>query len=806
MELQSRLGLHQLSRYATMNDLLFKQFGFQVLGNNIQEENTDTYPILVQCVLRESDVEIWGGFCVRAYIVKLDFQKTPGQPEMCLAILLKNKYTPDVKRLRAPFKLQAYHLQWIQDVLDEDLDGMPGGSTKEIPFIAMYDAVELSETERMTKDLISWKEMNLVQKSIMLVNSGEQDSMTEEMATTVNQSALREESHDLSPSGDAQICQEVPINTVHMNNHSEVEPFLSDLRDDSQKRRIDGQNQDAKDVLEGIIKTSGDSNVSANLENIPNAGVETKMQSEKSRNDTDLTHENIVTGNTGGQILENIREEIESTDCDNQSPMRQKSHDACQPITREISSIDGQLVQEEADLNKVLQEAHNESHGCCEDDNMKQMNKNCRNNKRSEETDNIANSDFGLLKADAEHSMEGVSDSNTAATKALDVTSELTETKEFLHSDAEGDSSNDDDASYHPEADSDSDEEYTPQTRKSNRRKAGSGKALKTRKKRKEKFQCADCGKSFRMEKRYSLHMELHKTEGPQKRRRKANVRNKCNDCGRVFRRLKEYSEHMQKHRRDAKLQRNQCRICGTHHKTLKILEAHVSSEHPGEKPFACEICRNTFLTKVGKYKHIKEIHGDSMLQCDQCDMAFRSTGALVQHKKTKHTPLELWNHVCDVCSKRFPYKSVLQTHIMTSHSDKRNFHCQVCGKGFKGRRTYREHMHTHDREKPYMCEQCGKSFRRRAHLTDHAAVHTKEKNFLCDYCGKSFSNKANLYVHRRQHTGVRPVVCKICGQGFHRQRYLAKHMEKIHPNPMTQSNDIGTHDNATTDAVSQIL
>ncbi|XP_070546782.1 zinc finger protein 479-like [Ptychodera flava] len=802
MELLSSRGFIQSSRYATMNDLLFKQFGFQVLANNIHEENTDTYPILVQSVLRESDVEIWGGFCVHAYIVKLDFQKTPGQPEMCLAILLKNKYTPDVKRLEAPFKLQAYHLQWIQNVLDGDMDGMPVGDSKEIPFIAMYDAVELSDTERMTKDQISWKEMNLVQKSTMPVISGEQDTTVEEMETTstVNQSALRVESHDLSPAGDAQICQEVPVNTVHMNNHSEVEPFLSDLRDDSQKMRIDGQNQDVKDVLEGIIKKSEDSYIPADVENIPHTDVETKIQSEKSRNDTDLTNENFVPGNTEEQIK--IREEIESADSYNQSPMREKSHDASQPIMREISSSDGQLVQEEADLNKLLQKAHSDSYGSCEDDNMEQMNNNMGDSTRSEGTDNFPDSDFCLQKGDVEHCREeGVSDSNTAATKALDVTSELTETKEFLHSDAEGDSSNDDDASYHPEADSDSDEEYTPQTRKSNRRKAGSGKALKTRKKRKEKFQCADCGKMFRMEKRYNLHMELHKTEGPKKRRRKA----KCDDCGRVFRRRGEYSEHMRKHRRDAKLQRNQCRICGTQHKTLKILEAHVSSEHPGEKPYACEICRKTFVKIESKYKHTREIHGDSMLQCDQCDMAFRSSGSLTLHKKTKHLPLELWNHACDVCSKRFPYKSMLQEH-MKSHSDERNFHCQVCGKDFKYKGGYCIHVDNHEREKPYMCEHCGKSFRRRAHLEDHAAVHTKEKNFLCDYCGKSFSNKSNLYVHRRQHTGVRPVVCKICGQGFHRQRYLAKHMEKIHPNSMTQSNDIGTHDNATTDAVSQIL
>ncbi|XP_070546695.1 uncharacterized protein [Ptychodera flava] len=230
MELSSSQGLFKSSQYAAMNDLLFQQFGFQVLANNIHEESTDTYPILVQSVLRESDVEIWGGFCVRAYIVKLDFQKTPGQPEMCLAILLKNKYTPDVKRLEAPFKLQAFHLQWIQNVLhaDEDVDV---GNAKEIPFIAMYDALELSETERTTESLKSWKDIDQSSENdARLENDGKiiaRDEM--ESMDTGDQSIMREMSHDLSPTVPSTVCQEVSVYTDEVNN--QAEGFSTDLKE-----------------------------------------------------------------------------------------------------------------------------------------------------------------------------------------------------------------------------------------------------------------------------------------------------------------------------------------------------------------------------------------------------------------------------------------------------------------------------------------------------------------------------------------------------------------------------------------------
>ncbi|XP_070546690.1 zinc finger protein 37-like [Ptychodera flava] len=730
MEVLSSQGFNQSNSYAVMNNLLFQQFGFQVLANNIHEENTDTYPILVQSVLRESDVEIWGGFCVRAYIVILHFQKTPGQPEMCLAILLKNKYTPDVKRLGTPFKLQAYHLQWIQNVSDAVVDGIPVRNSKEIPFIAMYDAVELLETEGMKENLKPWKETEQTKSVISQGNSSEQDSVaTEKMETTgsVSQSAARQESCDLSIAvtrdlkswtdqslEDGELSktegemsaseerepistlnqsavkekscdlssernQEVLINTVDMNNQFEVEGFQTDLKAGNEKKRIERTNEDALgDIsredgnIEKSINKSGNYDISEDFANDPSIASDLKS-TEKETNAKD-------------------RNEIA------------RNHSECQSKPNAVSP---------------------------------------------------------------------------------DILASTSETTEMPSTDTEGTSDTDGDESYHPEEESDSDEDFLPQTRSKKKRFA---KKIATSRER--KLQCEDCGKVFRVEKRLSLHMEWHKKkEENQKLKPERQVKSKeragkkfylCEDCSACFSEKQEYTRHMRKHQRDSVKRCIQCRFCGMKFEKDTELQEHVNTEHPGLKAYICEVCGACSKSYANLNKHSREMHIVGDFNCDKCDRVFKTRYRLKRHKNSEHPNISKNVYQCDICGYKSNAKYIHTRHQIV-HTDERNFQCEVCGKGFKTNTLLKRHLNIHSGKKPYLCEVCGKGFGRKEHLKEHEVVHTKVNTFLCDYCGKNFSNKPNLYVHRRQHTGVRPVVCKICGKGFNRQRELAKHMQKIH-------------------------
>lgn len=76
------------------------------------------------------------------------------------------------------------------------------------------------------------------------------------------------------------------------------------------------------------------------------------------------------------------------------------------------------------------------------------------------------------------------------------------------------------------------------------------------------------------------------------------------------------------------------------------------------------------------------------------------------------------------------------------------------CGKKFKKKSQYNNHIKTHSNEKPYVCEICGQVYKQRGSLKVHLAMHTGKTNFKCQHCNKSFTQKAGLLRHLPLHTG----------------------------------------------------
>ena len=130
----------------------------------------------------------------------------------------------------------------------------------------------------------------------------------------------------------------------------------------------------------------------------------------------------------------------------------------------------------------------------------------------------------------------------------------------------------------------------------------------------------------------------------------------------------------------------------------------------------------------------------------------------------------------CESCGKAFLKKGYLREHLR-SHADKKSYKCKICGKAFFRNDYLRKHLHTHTGKKPCKCQICGKAFSLNSSLNEHRRTHTGEKPYKCKICSKAFSQSGRLKKHLRIHTGEKPYECEICDKAFAQNSYLIKHL-----------------------------
>ena len=109
---------------------------------------------------------------------------------------------------------------------------------------------------------------------------------------------------------------------------------------------------------------------------------------------------------------------------------------------------------------------------------------------------------------------------------------------------------------------------------------------------------------------------------------------------------------------------------------TRKIMKQHIRSTHGEAKIFTCNMCSRIFVTKNVLNNHIKNFHqkGSRNFKCDSCEKVFTSSESLKRHIKTLHEGQK--NYKCDSCGKFFTQSGNLKTHIKTNHEGQRNYKC----------------------------------------------------------------------------------------------------------------------------------
>lgn len=308
-------------------------------------------------------------------------------------------------------------------------------------------------------------------------------------------------------------------------------------------------------------------------------------------------------------------------------------------------------------------------------------------------------------------------------------------------------------------------------------------------------FQCALCGKLFNHVSNYKKHMRIHNGDKP----------HKCELCDKAFGSTSNYQAHMRVHANDRPYK---CTECDRAFVQAIALTQHLRV-HTGEKPFACQTCDKSFRLKSACEAHQRIHTGERPYKCETCSKQFRHINHLKTHEKlhmgrpqfqcTECDKAFLYNHllaahmrlhtgekpyVCAVCDEAFALAAQRQRHIKTTHQQikvekvQTSFTCDECGRLFRDRRLFANHLKIHSGDRPYKCEHCDKAFITQSDCKKHLRIHTGEKPYTCELCQKCFTFSNSYRIHMRNHFGEKPFKCPVCDKAFSCSSDRSKHVK----------------------------
>lgn len=208
----------------------------------------------------------------------------------------------------------------------------------------------------------------------------------------------------------------------------------------------------------------------------------------------------------------------------------------------------------------------------------------------------------------------------------------------------------------------------------------------------------------------------------------------------------------------------------------------HHVLRHTDERPYPCHLCTQSFKRVQDLKYHLYRHNDDKPIGCDTCDFKCKTNFELKCHK-LKHSDVR--NYACTFpgCTQRTKSKSDLTKH-MKIHSDKKDFICDECGKGFRTKACLSKHLQRHSDERPFSCYICNRAFKVKVALRKHVALHSEYRPFSCEMCGQKFSSKSNKNIHMKTHDySDRPYPCPVCPYAAKIQSHLLSHIGSMHGN-----------------------
>ncbi|KAG5672861.1 hypothetical protein PVAND_002950 [Polypedilum vanderplanki] len=295
-------------------------------------------------------------------------------------------------------------------------------------------------------------------------------------------------------------------------------------------------------------------------------------------------------------------------------------------------------------------------------------------------------------------------------------------------------------------------------------------------KKGKRKFQCFFCRDLFCGSKVYARHNCDRKV--------------KCTyeNCDIEFTNAGGYNQHIFHKHGLPKHHKEFCPSCNTiyHLNSIEFNEhcqkCSVENNYP-DKEIKCiqcsEVCQNIRIYAAHKLMH----------ENDNLNKVMNKEPAVRIRKKSKYVKKPK-NKICDICGKNFDAGGLARhkdnVHLVAFNGQM--FYCDLCPIAKPTKRLLQNHVRRTHVIKWHECEICGKMFKNRDTWKKHQIVHTNSKDLnRCDICPTSpgFVTQTELKKHMANYHGgdqpVRKYACNVCGNAYSRDDLLVRHLANVH-------------------------
>ena len=169
-------------------------------------------------------------------------------------------------------------------------------------------------------------------------------------------------------------------------------------------------------------------------------------------------------------------------------------------------------------------------------------------------------------------------------------------------------------------------------------------------------------------------------------------------------------------------------------------------------------LCRKEFKSKEGLNYHIENFHEESeKINCEpnidhSIKQEFIENNVKEEEKEIPQEKPKFFHrsHPCQLCSKTFKSKLILNYHKKSVHDVHDEKNCEKCDKTFKHKRNLIDHIKSvHEGIRSDPCQFCGKDFITEKRLKEHmASVHNDNRDHNCENCGKTFKKRQHLIRH----------------------------------------------------------